>query len=277
MKVKFACSGCGQKVTVSAAVMGKRGKCPGCGKTIVIPTAERFQAALGAKRGASSSSPGEIGGLDDDPAWSGPDPDDLLSDDLLDDDPLGEAARESALAPASRDSPTQRATATESKRRKPRRTRTWRAFGGMVLGVALMLATVPAAFAAFFVAGQMSASKGWPSVEGSVVSSNVRLVGFGKKKKYQADVRYDYRVDGRPYLGSRIRLGDTTGSSESAQQALANKYPTGTGVKVFYDPQSPGQSVLEPGGLPLLMAIPPLVLGVFGWLFFAVSTGRIKT
>ena len=270
MKTKFQCPGCGHKIKVSAAVMGKKGKCPACQSLVRVPTLQQFQAAVASRAPAvSEKKPTEPGNS---PLWDDEEFDKLLGDN----DPFSEAVAESAGTPANSKPVPKIKRKTKTKASKSQRPKTWRAFGGMVMGIFLMLATVPVSFACFFVAGQMMDSRDWPTVEGRIIHSEVRRVGFGKKQRYRAEVRYTFDVDGRSYQGSRIRLGDTTGNSESAQRSLIADYQLGANVAVYYDPDSPQQSVLETGGWPWTMAIGPLILGGLGWVFFAVSTGRMQ-
>ena len=36
--IRFACDGCGKTINVAATAAGKRGKCPGCGTSVLVPT-----------------------------------------------------------------------------------------------------------------------------------------------------------------------------------------------------------------------------------------------
>ena len=257
MKAKFKCPHCRQSITVTAEIMGKRGKCPGCGEKIQVPTLEQFQAAV--KKAAPTPPAPE----NDDP-WK-----DLDSGagNIFDDEFSNLESEAEAEVPAA---PPQAEQAVSDG---GGRSRPWHSKRKAIFGIALMVLALPTAIICWIVAAQMSASKSWPSVQGRIVSSHVERTQIATKVKYKAQVRYQFSVNGRPYMGSRIRYADTTGSSESAQQKIVDKYPSNAQVEVFYDPQDPDISVLEPGGAPFLMAIPPLALAGVGLVIFLQGRG----
>jgi hypothetical protein len=88
--------------------------------------------------------------------------------------------------------------------------------------------------------------------------------------RYQVDLRYAYRVGKRDFIGTEVNWGGTmiSGLREVAEQAAAQHHP-GQNVKVYYDPDQPGQAVLEPasreGALgPLIgAAVCAIVGGIF--------------
>lgn len=103
-----------------------------------------------------------------------------------------------------------------------------------------------------------TASEEWPSVQGTVRSSGVReeTSSSGSRRSssttYHASVVYDYQVGGQAYQGERISYGEYgTGDSGRAQKIAAG-YPEGAEVRVYYQPDDPQESVLEPGtgGVP---------------------------
>ncbi|MFH7242679.1 MAG: DUF3592 domain-containing protein [Spirulina sp.] len=129
----------------------------------------------------------------------------------------------------------------------------------------------------------------WPSVEGSVVNSEVRrdislrhsTAGTTRKThtKYYVSVNYTYDVEGTSYLSSRYSLGQgdrvsrTYKDRSDAEAEAESRFPEGTTVTVHYDPKQPTEAVLAAGWnwgtfVPLLMGI---FLGGSGWLFYAVS------
>ncbi|MEM9913544.1 MAG: DUF3592 domain-containing protein [Planctomycetota bacterium] len=124
-----------------------------------------------------------------------------------------------------------------------------------------------------FIVGQQAAgSSSWPTVQGEITQSKVDRISLGKKTKFQADVLYLYQVGGDSFIGSRIRYLDTSGSSEKAQLELIEPYAVGTTTDVYYDPNHPGNSVLEPGrgssGSRLFFYAIPLILGGIGAFLF---------
>lgn len=132
------------------------------------------------------------------------------------------------------------------------------------------------------------ASESWPTVSGVVKESTVvektrsksssrssRSKRLSNRKEttttFQPEVCYKYMVDGETHFSSRLQAGVTVsyGSSATAYE-VANKYPKGSTVEVYYDPNSPSESVLEPG--LTFSSYVPLILGcVFSFIGFLMG------
>jgi len=131
-----------------------------------------------------------------------------------------------------------------------------------------------------------SASLRWPTATGRVTHCEVieeiveektehdnRPTTSKLVHRYQVDLRYAYRVGKRDFIGTEVDWNGTMISSlrEVAAEAAA-KYRPGQSVQVYYDPDQPGQAVLEPasrqGALgPLIGAA---VCAVVGGLFLTI-------
>jgi hypothetical protein len=130
-----------------------------------------------------------------------------------------------------------------------------------------------------------SASLRWPTAAGRVTRCDVIEEIIEEKSdddksrssklqhRYQVDLRYAYRVDKRDFIGTEVDWNGTmiSGLREVAEEAAA-KYRPGKSVQVYYDPDQPGQAVLEPasraGALgPLIGAA---VCAVVGGLFLTI-------
>ena len=136
-----------------------------------------------------------------------------------------------------------------------------------------------------FIANQ---SLSWPSVEGSIVQTEVRRDTRSKGSpgatlntyvEYYVAINYTYDVEGNSYVASRYSLGQGDRVSRiykersDAEAEAASRFPEGTTVTVYYDPKQPTEAVLATGWnwgtfAPLLMGI---FLGGSGWLFYAVG------
>jgi hypothetical protein len=150
----------------------------------------------------------------------------------------------------------------------------------------------------------------WPSVDGKIIESGVeeertRHSGSAKKdaplnqKTYRPKITYSYKVDEQEYTGSRIAYGDhgfigkskkitingvtyrnSNFEAKAAAQKIAKHYHTGKKISVFYMPDNPRESLLEPGFSYKVFAWPLVgivmfVIGVFiGWL--AIMSARDK-
>jgi hypothetical protein len=134
-----------------------------------------------------------------------------------------------------------------------------------------------------------SASTRWPTVAGIITASGVIEEAIEDKSnddksfirkiyRYQVDLRYAYQVGKRDFIGTSANWGWTAiyGLRELAEKA-ASQYRQGQPVTVYYDPEQPGNAVLEPdnrqGSLaPLIFAaICAVIGGVF--LMFLIKAG----
>jgi len=93
--------------------------------------------------------------------------------------------------------------------------------------------------------GNASASKYWPSVVGTVVSSAVEQRNPKNKKIYSAAVRYSYSVGGKEYQADRIFWAPNEGPEEKMAAVVA-AYPVGKDIWVQHDRKDPAKAVLEP-------------------------------
>ena len=116
-------------------------------------------------------------------------------------------------------------------------------------------------------------STGWSAASGYVVSSEV--VGSGKGRR--PEIKYEYTVNGRGHTGDRILIGPDPmggGMGIPSPGELIRRYPEGKAVRVFYDPDDPIRSVLEPGigRIPVLLT----AIGVFFLLLGTVIRRRVS-
>ena len=93
------------------------------------------------------------------------------------------------------------------------------------------------------------ASQHWPTVTGVIKSSEVITSRDDEgTTMYQPEVSFAYKVDGREYVSSTIRIGATWSSSSSGgARKTVNKYQVGSSAKVAYAPEDPSIGVVEPG------------------------------
>ena len=95
------------------------------------------------------------------------------------------------------------------------------------------------------------ASQAWPSTMGRIVAAEVkRSVSTDDDDRtrysYYPSVQYEYSVGSQTYTGKRIAFGGVTGySSESRAAADLAHFPQGSQVAVYYNPEKPGEAVLE--------------------------------
>ncbi len=66
------------------------------------------------------------------------------------------------------------------------------------------------------------------------------------KIDYSVDVSYSYRIDGNATTGHRIGVSQEYTDKDTAFEKI-KRYDVGSTHPVFYNPESPDESVLEPG------------------------------
>lgn len=147
--------------------------------------------------------------------------------------------------------------------------------------VAILLIVAPLAFLAlmawviwgdFEAAERSRRSLTWPSVPGVIVSSSYEPSRGGKvMRSCRAWFRYRYEVGGHALVNGTSRLG----SSCRALEDEVASYPPGREVLVYYDPDDPSDTVLNPhehgvswgmdifiGVLSVVAAVPFILTGL---------------
>lgn len=118
-------------------------------------------------------------------------------------------------------------------------------------------------------------SQNWAKTSGQIISARVGFVS-SKGIVYFPDIVYRYTIAGIAYEGKQVSFGFREGDKTSTQEKVA-QYPVGSRVDVFYNPESPNESCLEPGGrtlgfsLPILAGIIVAIFGVWG-LYRSIKT-----
>jgi hypothetical protein len=118
----------------------------------------------------------------------------------------------------------------------------------------------------------------WPVAPGTVLHAGI-LRRTGRSVSYQAQIVYQFEVDGRVYHGNRVSYGDHSGSNQHAHELTA-RYRPGTIVTVSYHPAHPDTaSVLQPGVLPTAWSFPGFgaLLAVVGITWALVQATRKRT
>lgn len=111
------------------------------------------------------------------------------------------------------------------------------------------------------------ASNDWPKVVGKINRSSVVTSRSRDKTHYSFDVVYDYKVEGEGYTSSNVYFGgEVSSSSSSSAYKVKNRYPKGSSVDVYYDPQEPSNAVLEPGA-----HWQSYIIYAGGWMFLLVG------
>jgi hypothetical protein len=116
------------------------------------------------------------------------------------------------------------------------------AIGGMLL----IQFFISAIFLVLIAVSYFGAAKvrDWQPASGRILSSTVvrRRSSRGGSTSYPAIV-YEYNVGGMNYQGQKITPGLRWGGSGSGK--VVARYPAGSAVTVYYDPNNPADAVLE--------------------------------
>ena len=90
------------------------------------------------------------------------------------------------------------------------------------------------------------ASRSWPVSDGVVLSSKVHTHTSQNHSNYVPKVHYKYQVHGQWYTGDRLAFGFSNRSREETSD-IVDRYTPGTAIPVHFNPNRPGESVLQPG------------------------------
>lgn len=121
---------------------------------------------------------------------------------------------------------------------------------------------------------EASEVSGWPSVVGTVKSSHSEHRDGGKNSddSWVIVVRYRYEVDGDLYAGDRWTVDGPRKARDEAQALeLRQAYSAQDPIEVRYDPDDPGQAVIEEGGALkgwLMIGFGLLLLGLGAFVAF---------
>lgn len=98
---------------------------------------------------------------------------------------------------------------------------------------------------------QVKAVRAWPAATGRVLSAEVearrsRTGRSGYSTAYYPVVVYEYVVNGQRYMNNVLSPGQALGIGfRGVVEKKVARYPVGNAVPVYYNPQNPGESVLE--------------------------------
>lgn len=112
--------------------------------------------------------------------------------------------------------------------------------------ICLLIAAV-AAWLAHVTRAEARASRQWPTADGVITSCKLTVRELESGNEHRLEVAYTYSVGGANFDGDRVGPGGSPAfaTAELARPAV-QKYATGATVKVWYDPQDPATSLLDP-------------------------------
>jgi hypothetical protein len=118
------------------------------------------------------------------------------------------------------------------------------------------------------IAWDAATSKDWPTTQGRIVTASVEREFVKGKRIDRLNLRYSYTVNGKRYIGRRLSVGPRIGPFEPTPMDVAANYRPESSVKVYYHPENPNRSILEPGVSPtvfFIAAIGPLMVIISLW------------
>jgi hypothetical protein len=139
--------------------------------------------------------------------------------------------------------------------------------GSITLTVAAPFLVIGVIFLIMWLFGRIKirAARDWPSVSGKILFGTVerrrsRGSRSGSSHSYYPSIVYEYTVNGQRYQNNRVTLGSEVGrGSYAAVERKVARYPVGSSVEVFYNPDNPLDAALEKtapaGNIFLLIAL----------------------
>jgi hypothetical protein len=115
-------------------------------------------------------------------------------------------------------------------------------------------------------------AKSWPSVPGRVLESSLRAVLDNRGRTYRAYILYEYAVGGVTRRSDVWRLGVGTSSFTKGSTEVVERYPVGTAVTVFFDPDNPADAMLEPGNASWFLFVAGMLFAGAGVLLLFKAT-----
>ena len=91
---------------------------------------------------------------------------------------------------------------------------------------------------------KIAASQSWPQTTGSVTSGSIVREACNDSTGYSVSLTYEYVANGVTYTGERIGFSRRVYSRGSRAQAELDRYPAGSGVIVYFNPEKPADAVL---------------------------------
>jgi hypothetical protein len=141
-----------------------------------------------------------------------------------------------------------------------------------LLGVVFAAIGIPCIFHAYTERETGKKSESWPTVNGQVTQSEIGYTTGNDRTNYPK-ITYAYSVDGKPYESQRVRFAAIGGRDAGETNSVLNKFPVGSTPAVYYDPEDPAQSVLEPGACGRSWGLLAAGIAFFGFGTICIGFG----
>ncbi|MBP6178454.1 MAG: DUF3592 domain-containing protein [Anaerolineales bacterium] len=148
-----------------------------------------------------------------------------------------------------------------------------------IFGLIFFLAALMAASRAVKDWQKYRASQHWLNANGQILNTYISTQGSANKgKSHQVHISYSYEVMGQGYQGNQLSFGSEGNSYDtrsSAEKEIA-RFPEGSPVTVYYDPDRPAEAVLErkynSTGAILAVILGVLGAGIMVYAYFQLSS-----
>jgi len=117
-------------------------------------------------------------------------------------------------------------------------------------------------------------SSNWPSVQGVIVESSLDTrhtsSGTSRHTEYSPEILYKFVVGNMTFNGNNITYGGYDSSFANRARSVVNSYSKHKKVAVYYMPNNPEESVLEPG-----VSWHTLLMPAAGLIVFIIGLGTL--
>lgn len=106
-------------------------------------------------------------------------------------------------------------------------------------------------------------------------TATVRSATLELGKGFYANIEYEYLCEGRRIRGLQLQTLEVSLPWPTSAQRMIEKYPVGSTITIYVDPNDPGNAVIEPGGdpkyLPLFLTVAAFTLLAGARVIFAAT------
>ena len=144
------------------------------------------------------------------------------------------------------------------------------------IGIETFLTIAVASFAlGFWIRRKEQAARTWPQAPGRIVSCELmRQPGPKGGEVVTPVIEYEFNHEGRSFKSSHWRFGNFSVGNSVSAQAVVSRYPVGSSVTVFVNPQQPMKSVLE--HQPSWLSWVPFGFGIFFLALFILTIMMVQ-
>jgi hypothetical protein len=136
---------------------------------------------------------------------------------------------------------------------------------GIIVGLILIGVGAVVLFFALQFAVEKYRSDDWIPIEAKILRSGVEKIKDEYETWYKSTIYYEYNLDGNTYTNT-----DKTEDRNTKKRKVKKKYAEGNPLTVYYNPEKPYESVINPGMdyiRILVMLLIPAILIIAGLNF----------